>query len=116
MRAIAESDPKANTENHKIKSSMSRGDMIQNESIAKIMETHLNNLRDKKGIIIDGYPRDFDQVHDFEKKVCENTLSNAIEHTRCYIDQSFILLAVPSTTTSYPIGLLEAAVGTRPVR
>lgn len=70
VRAIAESDPKANTENHKIKNSMSKGDMIQNQSVAKIMETHLNNLRDKKGIIIDGYPRDFDQVHDFEKKVC----------------------------------------------
>lgn len=44
--------------------------MINKQSIQKILETHLVNLFDKKGIIIDGYPRDIKQVTDFEEKVC----------------------------------------------
>lgn len=69
MRAIAESDPKANTENHKIKNAIAAGEMINKQSIQKILETHLVNLSDRKGIIIDGYPRDIKQVTDFEEKV-----------------------------------------------
>ncbi|XP_055295783.1 adenylate kinase isoenzyme 5 [Sitodiplosis mosellana] len=68
VRAIAESDPKANTENHKIKNAIAAGEMINKQSIQKILETHLVNLSDKKGIIIDGYPRDIKQVSDFEEK------------------------------------------------
>lgn len=69
VRAIAESDPKANTENHKIKSAIVAGEMIKRQSIDRIIETHLVHLADKKGIIIDGYPRDLKQVMDFEAKV-----------------------------------------------
>lgn len=69
MRAIAESDPKANTENHKIKNAIAAGEMIKKQSIDRIIETHLVNLADKSGIIIDGYPRDLQQVMDFEAKV-----------------------------------------------
>lgn len=69
VRAIAESDPKANTENHKIKNAITAGEMINKVSIQKILETHLINLSEKKGIIIDGYPRDIKQVTDFEDKV-----------------------------------------------
>lgn len=72
VRAIAESDPKANTENHKIKNAIIAGEMIKKQSIDKIMETHLINLAGKKGIIIDGYPRNLKQVKDFEEKVCSN--------------------------------------------
>lgn len=43
--------------------------MINKHSIQKILETHLVNLSEKKGIIIDGYPRDIKQVTDFEDKV-----------------------------------------------
>ncbi|XP_031619359.1 adenylate kinase isoenzyme 5 isoform X2 [Contarinia nasturtii] len=68
VRAIAESDPKANTENHKIKNAITAGEMINKQSIQKILETHLVNLSDKKGIIIDGYPRDMKQVTDFQEK------------------------------------------------
>lgn len=69
VRAIAESDPKANTENHKIKNAIVAGEMIKKQSINRIIETHLVNLADKNGIIIDGYPRDLQQVMDFEAKV-----------------------------------------------
>lgn len=43
--------------------------MINKSSIQKILQTHLINLSGKKGIIIDGYPRDMKQVTDFEEKV-----------------------------------------------
>lgn len=69
VRAIAESDPKANTENHRIKNAIAAGEMINKQSIQKILETHMVNLSDKKGIIIDGYPRDIKQVTEFEEKV-----------------------------------------------
>lgn len=69
VRAIAESDPKANTENHKIKNAIAAGEMINKQSIQKILQTHIINLSGKKGIIIDGYPRDMKQVTDFEDKV-----------------------------------------------
>lgn len=75
VRAIAESDPKANTENHKIKNAIIAGEMIKKQSIDKIMETHLINLSGKKGIIIDGYPRELKQVRDFEEKVIFDSFS-----------------------------------------
>lgn len=78
VRAIAESDPKANTENHKIKNAITAGEMINKQSIQKILETHLVNLSDRKGIIIDGYPRDIKQVTDFEEKVFNNIKINKI--------------------------------------
>lgn len=74
VRTIAESEPKANTENHKIKTAIMAGEMIAKASIDKILETHLTLLKNKRGIIIDGYPRDIKQVKDFEEKVVLNYL------------------------------------------
>lgn len=74
VRSIAESDPKANTEDHRIKNSIISGEMIQKQSIDKIMQMHLQSFSDKKGIIIDGYPRDLQQVKDFEEKVCASAI------------------------------------------
>ncbi|XP_037051697.1 adenylate kinase isoenzyme 5 isoform X3 [Bradysia coprophila] len=68
VRSIAESDPRANTENHSIKEAIAAGEMISKKSIDKLLETQLLLLSDKKGIIIDGYPRDMNQVKDFEVK------------------------------------------------
>lgn len=69
MRSIAESDPRANTENHSIKEAIAAGEMVAKKSIDKLIENQLLLLSDKKGIIIDGYPRDMNQVKDFEVKV-----------------------------------------------
>lgn len=44
--------------------------MVKKPSIEKLIENHLVSLSDKKGIIIDGYPRDINQVKVFEEKVC----------------------------------------------
>ncbi|KAJ6645882.1 Adenylate kinase isoenzyme 5 [Pseudolycoriella hygida] len=68
VRSIAESDPRANTENHSIKEAIAAGEMVAKKSIDKLIENQLLLLSDKKGIIIDGYPRDMNQVKDFEVK------------------------------------------------
>lgn len=70
VRTIADSDPKANTENHQIKIAIVSGEMVKKPSIEAIIENQLFNLSDKKGIIIDGYPRDIYQAKTFEEKVC----------------------------------------------
>lgn len=69
LRALAESDPKPNTENYLVKEAISEGDMVAKNTIEKLFENQILELRDKKGIIIDGYPRDIEQIRDFEKKV-----------------------------------------------
>lgn len=69
LRALAESDPKPNTENYSVKEAISEGDMVAKNTIEKLFENQILQLRDKKGIIIDGYPRDIEQIRDFEKKV-----------------------------------------------
>lgn len=44
--------------------------MVKKMSIEKIVENQLVNLSDKKGVFIDGYPRDIYQAKMFEEKVC----------------------------------------------
>lgn len=43
--------------------------MITKVSIEKLIENNLLQLMDKRGIIIDGYPRDIAQLREFEEKV-----------------------------------------------
>ena len=45
------------------------GEIISKESLDKLIESQLLQLSDRKGVIIDGYPRDVNQVKDFEEKV-----------------------------------------------
>lgn len=74
VRTIAESDPKANTDNHAVKEAITKGEMISKKSIDKLIEQQLQLLSHKKGILIDGYPRDVAQVKDFEDKVCQQNM------------------------------------------
>lgn len=69
MRSIAESDPKANTEEHAIKEAIAAGEMIAKRSIDRMIEAQLVQLADRRGVLIDGLPRDMKQVKDFEDKV-----------------------------------------------
>lgn len=43
--------------------------MVSKASIEKLIESQLLQLSDRKGIIIDGYPRDMNQAREFEDKV-----------------------------------------------
>lgn len=110
VRSIAESDPRANTENHSIKEAIAAGEMVAKKSIDKLIENQLLLLSDKKGVIIDGYPRDMNHVKDFEAKVshyfywfflfCFNhpstsTFNSILQHTtKAYLFPLFYQLTV----------------------
>lgn len=110
VRTIAESDPKANTDNHALKEAISKGEMISKKSIDKLIEQQLQLLSNKKGILIDGYPRDMAQVKDFEDKVSEKTLACDIDHPFSFICGKII---VPSKATHRSVGLFETSARPR---
>jgi adenylate kinase family enzyme len=68
LRTLAESEPKPLTENFAIKEALTAGEMVAKESLDKLIHSNVLQLMNKKGIIIDGYPRDMAQVYDFEDK------------------------------------------------
>lgn len=43
--------------------------MVSKDTLEKLIENNLKQLMDRRGIIIDGYPRHMDQVQEFEDKV-----------------------------------------------
>lgn len=69
LRNITDSAPRANTESYAVKESLAAGDMAPEKSLNQLLETNLRLLRDRTGIIIDGYPRNLQQVKFFENKV-----------------------------------------------
>lgn len=69
LRALAESEPKPLTENFIIKEAITTGEMVSKQSLAKLIHNNILQVMNKKGIIIDGYPRDMNQLHEFEDKV-----------------------------------------------
>lgn len=69
LRLLAESEPKPLTENHAIKEAITAGEMVTKESLDKIIRSNILQLVNKKGIIIDGFPRDMTQIQDFQEKV-----------------------------------------------
>lgn len=69
LRSLAESEPKPLTENFAIKEAITAGEMVTKESLDKLIRSNVLQLVNKKGIIIDGFPRDMTQIHDFEEKV-----------------------------------------------
>lgn len=68
-RSTAESNPKANTEEHTIKVALAAGELIPKLAIDRMVERQLLQLSQQRGIIIDGMPRDQQQLDDFEHKV-----------------------------------------------
>lgn len=69
LRSLAESEPKPMTENYAIKEAITAGEMVSKESLDKLIHTNLLQLINKKGVIIDGFPRDMNQMLDFQDKV-----------------------------------------------
>lgn len=69
MRNITDSAPRANTESFAVKEALAAGDMAPEKSLNQLLETNLRQLRDRTGIIVDGYPRNLQQVKYFENKV-----------------------------------------------
>lgn len=69
LRALAESEPKPMTENFAIKEAIAAGEMVSRESLEKLIHSNILQMMNKKGIIIDGYPREMNQILDFQDKV-----------------------------------------------
>ncbi|XP_041566498.1 uncharacterized protein LOC108141684 isoform X2 [Drosophila elegans] len=68
LRNITDSAPRANTESFAVKEALAAGDMAPEKALNQLLETNLRQLRDRTGIIIDGYPRNIQQVKYFENK------------------------------------------------
>ncbi|XP_050741036.1 adenylate kinase isoenzyme 5 isoform X3 [Drosophila biarmipes] len=68
LRNITDSAPRANTESFAVKEALAAGDMAPEKSLNQLLDTNLLQLRDRTGIIIDGYPRNLQQVKYFENK------------------------------------------------
>lgn len=57
------------TENFAIKEAIAAGEMVSRESHEKLIHSNILQMMNKKGIIIDGYPREMNQILDFQDKV-----------------------------------------------
>ena len=73
MRAITDSAPRANTESYAVKEALSAGEMVPEKAVNNILDINLKQQRGRNGIIIDGYPRNLQQVKYFENKVGTTT-------------------------------------------
>ncbi|XP_061390134.1 adenylate kinase isoenzyme 5 [Musca vetustissima] len=68
LRSITDAAPRANTESYAVKEALAAGEMAPEKAINSILETNLRQMSDKQGIIIDGFPRNMQQVKYFEDK------------------------------------------------
>uniref|UniRef100_A0A182K1R9 Adenylate kinase isoenzyme 5 n=1 Tax=Anopheles christyi TaxID=43041 RepID=A0A182K1R9_9DIPT len=68
LRAVAESGPRVGSDNYAVKEAITAGEMVPKKSLDVQIHSQLMQLADRRGVIIDGYPRDMEQVADFERK------------------------------------------------
>ncbi|XP_055852067.1 adenylate kinase isoenzyme 5 isoform X2 [Episyrphus balteatus] len=68
LRTITDSAPRANTESYAIKEALTAGEMVPEKNLNALLDVNIRQLMDKKGIIIDGFPRNLQQVSYFETK------------------------------------------------
>ncbi|XP_055678396.1 adenylate kinase isoenzyme 5 isoform X2 [Lutzomyia longipalpis] len=72
FRSVAESEAKPNTEAFTVKEAIAGGELVSNTIIERLLQDNFVKLRDKKGILVDGYPRDLEQLSSFEEKFKQN--------------------------------------------
>lgn len=80
------------TENFAIKEAIAAGEMVSRDSLEKLIHSNILQLMNKKGIIIDGYPREMNQILDFQDKVRadnEFSLSSWVERKLFFAGQTF---------------------------
>ncbi|XP_034474847.1 adenylate kinase isoenzyme 5 isoform X1 [Drosophila innubila] len=68
LRNITDTAPRANTESYAVKEALAAGEMAPEKSLNQLLDSNIRQLRGKAGIIIDGYPRNLQQVKYFENK------------------------------------------------
>lgn len=68
---------------HKIECLISRGNLVPDDLILKILFDHINNFKDYKGLILDGFPRTIVQaeelIREFERRGWRPPLLVALE-------------------------------------
>ncbi|XP_062142666.1 adenylate kinase isoenzyme 5 isoform X1 [Drosophila sulfurigaster albostrigata] len=68
LRNITDTAPRANTESYAVKEALAAGEMAPEKTLNQLLDNNIRQLRGKTGIIIDGYPRNLQQVKYFENK------------------------------------------------
>ncbi|XP_054283474.1 uncharacterized protein LOC129000537 [Macrosteles quadrilineatus] len=56
------------SDTQEIRKAIVAGDLVTQDPVLQLVETHLNTNMNAQGILIDGFPRDIDQVRYFEDK------------------------------------------------
>lgn len=74
LRNITDTAPRANTDSYAIKEALATGEMAPEKSLNELLTNSIRQLLGKTGIIIDGYPRNLQQVIYFENKVRNKTI------------------------------------------
>lgn len=68
---------------------------MSKDTLEKLIETNLMQLMDRRGIIIDGYPRHMDQVQEFEDKVILLLIIEIVKLLQKYIFSSISINKSP---------------------
>ncbi|KAJ9587875.1 hypothetical protein L9F63_018687, partial [Diploptera punctata] len=69
LRATAETtDPRQGNESHLIRQAISSGEMAQQTYVLQLVESQMTTNMSAQGILMDGFPRDMNQVYEFENK------------------------------------------------
>ncbi|KAG8334577.1 hypothetical protein J6590_087066 [Homalodisca vitripennis] len=69
LRAAAETSEGAASEDAQdIRKAIVAGEMVEQDVVLQLVETQLNTNMNVQGILLDGFPRDINQVHKFEDK------------------------------------------------
>lgn len=75
LRSIADQpDAKKNKEVAKLRDCISNGELVPEDIIVKYVEKIMVDNMEKEGLILDGYPRDMEQVTEFELRVSSQFL------------------------------------------
>lgn len=91
------------TENFAIKDAITNGEMVTKASLDKLIQSNILQLMNKRGIIIDGFPRDMVQIEEFQDKVStDNAPHDAITSL-------FVYSTVQPESAHRPPRLFEAS-------
>ncbi|XP_069690528.1 adenylate kinase isoenzyme 5 isoform X2 [Periplaneta americana] len=69
LRATAETtDPHQGNDSHLVRQAISSGEMVPQTIVLQLVESQMTTNMSAQGILMDGFPRDMNQVYEFENK------------------------------------------------
>lgn len=66
---MAEGDTRPGSDAAIARQSIAGGEMVPHSVVNRLIKDKLTKLAGAKGVVIDGYPRDMEQVHSYEATV-----------------------------------------------